>query len=194
MILARHPRVVHASFRPEYDAIEWAQAPELQQAWCEARTGYPIVDAAMRQLHQTGYMHNRVRMIVGSFLVKNLLLHWQQGEKWFWEQLLDADRANNSFGWQWVAGCGTDAQPFFRIFNPVEQSKKFDPDGHYIRAWVPELAQLSNKDLHAPWQVSPLVLHTAGIVLGKNYALPIVDHRLKRLEALSLYKNIKLAV
>jgi len=191
MILARHPRVVHASFRPEYDAIEWAQAPELQQAWCEARTGYPIVDAAMRQLHQTGYMHNRLRMIVASFLTKDLGIDWRVGERHFAQHLIDFDLAANNGGWQWAASTGCDAQPYFRIFNPVTQSERFDPKGQFIRRYVPELAGVSDRHIHAPWLLSPIEAQAAGVRLGETYPAPVVDHANARLTTLARYGKVK---
>ena len=153
-------------------------------------TGYPIVDAGMRELYQTGYMNNRVRMIVASFLVKNLLIHWYEGQKWFWECLFDADLANNSASWQWVAGSGADAAPYFRIFNPVLQAKKFDPDGEYIRKFVPELKYLENKYIFAPWEVPRGILKTKNIILGLNYPNPIVDLKESRNSALKAYENL----
>ncbi|HBP90505.1 MAG TPA: deoxyribodipyrimidine photolyase, partial [Nitrospiraceae bacterium] len=149
---------------------------------------YPIVDAGMRELWETGYMHNRVRMIVGSFLVKNLLLHWHLGEDWFWDTLVDADLANNSAGWQWIAGCGADAAPYFRIFNPVTQGKKFDQNGEYVRRFIPELKKMPDKYLHNPWEAPEKVLVEAGVQLGEDYPLPIVtlsDSRERALEAFS---------
>jgi deoxyribodipyrimidine photo-lyase len=163
------------------DGIRW-------RAWTEGRTGYPIVDAGMRQLLTTGWMHNRVRMIVASFLVKHLRLPWTRGALWFWEQLADADVANNTFGWQWSAGCGADAAPYFRIFAPVAQGEKFDPDGAYVRTWVPELARLPNAYLHSPWTAPAAVLADAGIRLGKEYPLPIVDHARARAAALAAFR------
>ena len=157
--------------------MPWQGSDETFKAWCEGRTGYPIVDAGMRELWQTGFMHNRVRMICASFLTKHLLLPWQWGARWFWDTLVDADLANNSGGWQWVAGCGADASPWFRIFNPMLQGKKFDGDGEYVRRWLPELAGLSDRDLQIPWEAPPLVLADAGVTLGSDYPFPIVDHK-----------------
>ena len=154
-------------------------------------TGYPIVDAGMRQLWRTGWMHNRVRMIVASFLIKDLLIPWQEGEAWFWDTLVDADIANNAASWQWVAGCGADAAPYFRIFNPVSQGEKFDPDGEYVRKFVPELAALPAKHIHAPWSAPEALLLQCGISLGKTYPNPIVDHGEARRRALSGYDTIK---
>lgn len=159
-------------------------------AWQCGRTGYPIVDAGLRQLWRTGWMHNRVRMIVGSFLVKDLLLPWQRGEEWFWDTLVDADLSQNAGNWQWVAGCGADAAPFFRVFNPILQGEKFDPDGSYVRAWVPELAKLPARLIHRPWQASAAELRAAGVTLGTTYPHPIVDHVAARNAALAAYKRM----
>ena len=150
-----------------------------------------MVDAGMRELWETGYMHNRVRMVVGSFLVKNLLIHWHHGQRWFWDCLVDADLASNSAGWQWVAGCGTDAAPFFRIFNPITQSEKFDAEGRYIRRFVPQLSKLSNKYIHAPWLASSKALNAADIRLGDNYPNPIVDVKISRALALAAFEQTK---
>jgi deoxyribodipyrimidine photo-lyase len=149
-----------------------------------------LVDAGMRQLWRTGWMHNRVRMVVASFLVKHLLLPWQDGAKWFWDTLVDADLANNTLGWQWSAGCGADAAPYFRIFNPVAQGQKFDPNGDYIRRWIPELAQLSAKFVHQPWTAPPEVLLAARVILGRTYPRPIVDHREARQRALEAFASL----
>ena len=164
MILHHHPRVVSHAFKPAYDAIRWPNDPALFAAWCEGRTGYPIVDAAMRQLNQTGYMHNRLRMIAASFLVKDLLVDWRWGEQYFADHLNDFDLAANNGGWQWAASTGCDAQPYFRIFNPVTQSEKFDPDGAFIRRYVPELARCSARAIHAPWTMTPEEQRAAGVI------------------------------
>ena len=156
-------------------------------------TGYPIVDAGMRELWQTGYMHNRVRMIVGSFLVKNLLLHWHHGERWFWDCLVDADLASNSASWQWIAGCGADAAPYFRVFNPVTQGEKFDPFGAYTRVFVPELSALPDKYLYRPWEAPESVLDNASIELGITYPRPIVDVKAAREQALEAFQSIRVA-
>jgi deoxyribodipyrimidine photo-lyase len=153
------------------------------------KTGYPLVDAGMRELWHTGGMHNRVRMVVASFLVKDLLIPWQKGEEWFWDTLVDADLANNAVSWQWVAGCGADAAPYFRIFNPTLQSQKFDPNGVYIRKWIPELRALDSAYIHSPWQVPTDVLEKAGIQLGMNYPFPMVDHGFARKRALAAMKS-----
>ena len=180
MILWHHPHVVTQSFRPEYDNVQWDEAPDLWQAWCEGRTGYPLVDAAMRQLLQTGYMHNRLRMVVASFLTKDLGIDWRRGERFFAEHLNDYDLSANNGGWQWAASTGCDAQPWFRIFNPVTQSERFDPDGSFIRRYVPELAKLPNKHIHFPAAMPPLALQACGVQLGQHYPHPMVNHAAAR--------------
>ncbi|MEY5100604.1 MAG: hypothetical protein RJA36_3323 [Pseudomonadota bacterium] len=195
-ILANFPHVAQQSFKPEYDAIKWEhgkQADEHFQAWCEGRTGYPLVDAAMRQLNQTGYMHNRLRMVTASFLCKDLGLDWRRGEAYFADRLIDFDLAANNGGWQWAASSGCDAQPWFRIFNPVTQSEKFDPQGKFIRRYLPELAALPTPALHAPWQAQPIELQAAGIVLGRDYPTRIVDHAAAREQTLARYAVVKKA-
>ena len=171
--------------RPEFADFPWRDDQAALAAWQRGETGYPIVDAAMRELWHTGFMPNRARMIVASFLVKHLLIPWQRGADWFLDTLVDADLANNSASWQWVAGCGTDAAPYFRIFNPVLQGTKFDPNGDYVRRWIPELAGLPAPDIHAPWEAPELLLAQASVKLGKTYPLPIVDHASARARALS---------
>lgn len=191
-VLHHHPGVVEGPLKPEYGRIQWEEGPEAEAryaAWTEGRTGYPLVDAAMRQLRQTGYMHNRLRMVTASFLCKHLGLNWQRGEAWFAEQLLDFELASNSGGWQWAASCGCDAQPYFRIFNPVTQSEKFDADGSFIRRYCPELAALPATAIHAPWAARPLEL--GGLKLGVDYPLPIVDHAAARAATLARYTVIK---
>jgi deoxyribodipyrimidine photo-lyase len=193
-ILAHHPRVVGASFKPAYDAIVWERgklAQTLFAAWCSGRTGYPLVDAAMAQINQSGYMHNRLRMVVASFLVKDLGIDWRWGERYFALHLNDFDLAANNGGWQWAASTGCDAQPYFRIFNPISQSEKFDAQGKFIRRYVPELAKLSDKAIHAPWLAQPIALAQAGVVLGGNYPLPIVAHDEARLKTLARYAVVK---
>ncbi len=193
-ILHHHPRVVTGAFKPEYNAIQWdhhKHAKELFAAWCEGRTGYPLVDAAMAQINQTGYMHNRLRMVVASFLTKDLGIDWRWGERYFAEHLNDFDLAANNGGWQWASSSGCDAQPYFRIFNPTNQSEKFDPDGKFIRRYVPALAKLSNKAIHAPWLAKPLELEEAGLVLGRDYPFPIVDHAEARALTLERYAVVK---
>ncbi len=187
-ILYHFPRVRGASFRTEYDGIQWRDDPQGLAAWREGRTGYPLVDAAMRELAATGWMHNRARMIVASFLVKDLLIDWREGERWFMQRLVDGDPAANNGGWQWAAGTGTDAAPYFRIFNPTAQSKKFDPDGAYIRRWVPELADVPGKYIHEPARMPQDVQHGAGCRIGVDYPAPIVDHRMARERCLAAYK------
>jgi deoxyribodipyrimidine photo-lyase len=164
--------------------------PDSLKAWQTGRTGYPIVDAGMRELYQTGYMHNRLRMIVGSFLVKNLLQHWHHGRDWFHDCLVDADLCVNSASWQWIAGCGADAAPYFRIFNPITQGEKFDADGAYTRKWVPELAKLPKKYLFSPWQASSEILEESGVQLGSSYPMPIVDLKTSREMALEAFSNL----
>ncbi|MGH1481939.1 MAG: cryptochrome/photolyase family protein [Geminicoccales bacterium] len=190
-LLFHWPDLPEKAFRPEFEAFPWAPDDGGLQAWQRGLTGYPIVDAGMRELWQTGWMHNRVRMITASFLIKDLLVPWQEGEAWFWDTLVDADLASNAASWQWVAGSGADAAPYFRIFNPVLQGKKFDPHGDYVRRYVPELAKLGDVDLHAPWEAPGDVLKNAGIELGKTYPKPIVDHGAARKRALDAYKEIK---
>jgi deoxyribodipyrimidine photo-lyase len=189
-VLVHFPRTDLEPLRPEFAKFPWRKDAKALDAWRRGRTGYPLVDAGMRQLWQTGWMHNRVRMVVASFLVKHLLLPWQEGARWFWDTLVDADLANNSLGWQWSAGCGADAAPYFRIFNPVSQGEKFDPDARYIRRWVPELAKVPAKLVHAPWLASPAALAPAGVTLGKTYPRPIVEHGMARERALSALSTI----
>jgi deoxyribodipyrimidine photo-lyase len=190
-ILHHHPHVAVRAFKPEYDRIAWSNNEAHFKAWCEARTGYPLVDAAMRQLNQTGYMHNRLRMVVASFLIKDLGIDWRWGETYFAEKLIDFDLSANNGGWQWAASSGCDAQPYFRIFNPTSQSEKFDAQGKFIRRYVPELAALNDKDIHAPWQAKPIDLLAAGIQLGKDYPLPIVQHDEARAQTLTRYVVVK---
>ena len=193
-ILHHHPRVVKAAFKPEYDAIQWEHhkhAKELFAAWCEGRTGYPLVDAAMAQINQTGYMHNRLRRVVASFLVKDLGIDWRWGERYFAEHLNDLDLAANNGGWQWASSSGCDAQPYFRIFNPTSQSEKFDPEGKFIRRYVPALTKLGPAAIHAPWLAKPMELEAAGLVLGRDYPLPIVDHAQARTLTLERYAVVK---
>ncbi len=177
--------------RVEFRGFPWRRSARDLTAWQEGRTGYPLVDAGMRELWTTGWMHNRVRMVVASFLTKDLLLHWMEGARWFWETLVDADLANNAFGWQWTAGCGADAAPYFRIFNPVGQGERFDPKGEYVRRWVPELAMLPTQWIHKPWQAPAAILKDSGIRLGEDYPKPIVDHRESRRRALAAYQGVR---
>ncbi len=190
-LLFHFPTLPTANFKPGFDRFAWQEDAEGLKAWQRGLTGYPMVDAGMRELWATGWMHNRVRMITASFLIKHLLIHWREGESWFWDTLLDADLANNAAGWQWTAGTGADASPYFRIFNPFSQGEKFDPKGDYIRRWVPELARLPNKVIHRPWEATAFELSTAGITLGKTYPRPIIDHAKARARALSAYAALK---
>ena len=192
-IMHHHPRVVERSFKPEYDAIQWAHGKTADAhfaAWCEGRTGYPLVDAAMAQINQTGYMHNRLRMVVASFLTKDLGLDWRRGEAYFARHLIDFDLAANNGGWQWASSSGCDAQPYFRIFNPVSQSQKFDPEGKFILRYLPQLKGLSAKAIHAPWE-HPLELASCGLRLGHDYPAPIVDHAQARARTLERYSVVK---
>lgn len=190
-LLFHNPDLPHRSLRPEFEDFPWRDDPGGLAAWQRGLTGYPIVDAGMRELWHTGWMHNRVRMIVASFLIKDLLVHWRHGEAWFWDTLVDADLANNAASWQWVAGCGADAAPYFRVFNPVLQGEKFDGDGTYVRRWVPELSRLPDALIHKPWDATPLELADAGVTLGKTYPHPIVDHAQARQRALAALDTIK---
>ena len=193
-ILHHWPQVVGASFKPDCDRIAWAEgadADELFSAWCEGRTGYPLVDAAMAQINQTGYMHNRLRMVVASFLTKDLGIDWRRGEAYFALHLNDFDLAANNGGWQWAASTGCDAQPYFRIFNPVSQSEKFDAGGAFIRRYLPQLARLPDKLIHAPWQARPVDLAAAGVALGRDYPLPVVDHDEARQRTLERFGAVK---
>jgi deoxyribodipyrimidine photo-lyase len=190
-LLFHFPTTPEEPLRPNYRRFPWRSDAASLRAWQKGATGYPIVDAGMRELWRTGWMHNRVRMIVASFLVKDLLISWREGARWFWDTLVDADLANNTLGWQWTAGCGADAAPYFRVFNPLLQGEKFDPDGGYVRKWVPELAKLPNKWLHQPWAAPEQVVAQAGIILGKSYPQPIVDHARARERALDALASIK---
>lgn len=189
-LLFHHPHIVERNFRSEFDRFPWRDDERAFEAWKHGQTGYPIVDAGMRELWMTGWMHNRVRMIVASFLTKHLLIDWRLGEAWFWDTLVDADIANNVGGWQWVAGSGADAAPYFRIFNPILQGRKYDPSGDYVRRWIPELAGLPDAVIHQPWQAAAVMLGAAGVRLGVDYPLPIVDHALARARALDAYRSL----
>jgi len=189
-LLFHYPGLPEANWRARFDAFPWRRDPAGLAAWQRGLTGYPMVDAGMRQLWETGWMHNRARMIAASFLVKHLLIHWRQGEAWFWDTLVDADLANNAAGWQWVAGSGADAAPYFRIFNPMLQGRKHDPEGAYVRRFVPELAKLPARWIHAPWEAPEAVLEACGVALGRTYPHPIVDHAVARERALAAYKSM----
>jgi deoxyribodipyrimidine photo-lyase len=194
MILHHHPHVVEHAFKPDYDWIQWESGPAAMdafRAWCDGRTGYPLVDAAMAQLNQTGYMHNRLRMVTASFLIKDLGIDWRWGEHYFADRLNDYDLAANNGGWQWAASTGCDAQPYFRIFNPVTQSEKFDAEGKFIRRYLPQLSKLANRDIHAPWLLSAHALQQAGLELGTHYPLPIVQHDEARQRTLARYAVVK---
>ncbi|MCC2607405.1 cryptochrome/photolyase family protein [Planctobacterium marinum] len=190
-LLFHFPQMVTQNFNEKFDKFPWRAAPQHLQAWQKGQTGFPIVDAGMRELWATGYMHNRVRMIVGSFLVKNLLLDWRQGEAWFWDCLMDADLASNVASWQWVAGSGADAAPYFRIFNPVTQGEKFDPDGDYVKTWCPELGKVPPKLVHKIWEADANLLSACGVKLGQNYPNPIVDLKASRQRALDAFADMK---
>ncbi len=188
VLLFHNPKLATENFKPAFDGFEWNPSEDNLQAWQHGQTGYPFVDAGMRQLWQTGWQHNRVRMVTASFLIKHLLIDWREGEKWFWDTLVDADPASNAASWQWVAGSGADASPYFRIFNPFTQGEKFDPNGDYVRKFVPELSKLPKKYIHRPWEAPQNVLDYAGVTLGKTYPKPIVDHKEAREKALAAYK------
>lgn len=190
-LLYHHPESPEQALRPEFAIFPWKTDPRMLREWTRGKTGYPLVDAGMRELWHTGWMHNRVRMVVASFLVKHLLIGWQEGAAWFWDTLVDADLANNTLGWQWVAGCGADAAPYFRIFNPVIQGEKFDPSGAYVRRWVPELAALPDEWIHKPWKAPASILIKARVELGKTYPAPIVDHDAARKRALAALQTIR---
>ncbi|MGD0105380.1 MAG: deoxyribodipyrimidine photo-lyase, partial [Rhodopila sp.] len=190
-LLWHNPGLPETPLKPEFGNMPWRDDTAALAAWQQGRTGVPIVDAGMRQLWQTGWMHNRVRMIAASFLIKHLMIPWQDGEAWFWDTLVDADLASNAGNWQWVAGCGADAAPYFRIFNPVLQGRKFDADGDYVRQFVPELARVDKRHIHAPWEAPPDALAEAGVILGTTYPRPIVDLAAGRARALDAYASIR---
>lgn len=190
-LLFHFPQLLQKNFRPEFDKFPWFENAKILKKWQKGQTGFPIVDAGMRELWATGFMHNRVRMIVGSFLIKDLLIDWREGEKWFWDCLVDANLANNCANWQWVAGSGCDAAPYFRIFNPTLQGERFDADGNYIRKWIPEISKLSNRFIHEPWKADEKILKSCGIELGKNYPRPILDHAKARDMALMAFKSLQ---
>ena len=189
MLLYHYPNVVGHAFKDKYDKIKWPGSESHFLAWCSGQTGYPLVDAAMRQLNQTGYMHNRLRMVSASFLVKDLQIDWKKGEEYFAQKLLDFDLASNNGGWQWAASTGCDAQPWFRIFNPITQSEKFDARGDFIRQYIPELSRCDAKEIHAPWKMSLAQQQASGVIIGKNYPAPLVDHAEAREITLALFKT-----
>ena len=189
-LLYHWPTLPTENLQKKFDRFPWREDNEALSKWQRGQTGYPIVDAGMRELWRTGYMHNRLRMIVGSFLVKNLLLDWRQGEAWFWDTLVDADLANNSAGWQWIAGSGADAASYFRVFNPVIQGKKFDPNGDYVRRYVPELAGVPDAFLHNPWEATETMLAEAGVKLGETYPRPMIELTMSRDRALSAFETL----
>jgi deoxyribodipyrimidine photo-lyase len=190
-LLYHFPHTPLTPLRESYARFPWKPSPAALRAWQQGATGYPLVDAGMRQLWQTGWMHNRVRMVAASFLVKDLLQPWTDGAQWFWDTLVDADLASNTLGWQWVAGCGADAAPYFRIFNPTTQATRFDPQGTYVRTWVPELADLPSEWIHQPWAAPPQILSDCGVRLGTNYPQPMVDHRMARVAALEALATLQ---
>lgn len=190
-LLHTYPHLPTKPHAPKFEHFPWQDDPLKLKAWQRGLTGYPIVDAGMRQLWRTGWMHNRVRMIVASFLVKHLLIDWRKGEAWFWDTLVDADPANNAFSWQWIAGSGPDSAPFHRIFNPVTQGEKFDPQGDYVRTYVPQLAKLPNKYIHQPWEAPPALLAKAGVTLGSTYPAPVVQHGMARERALAAVRSLR---
>ena len=191
VLLYHNPEMKTQPLNPQSKAFQWEGTQEQLEAWQRGMTGYPIVDAGMRQLWDMGWQHNRVRMITASFLIKDLLVEWQKGEEWFWDCLCGGDPANNSQGWQWVAGCGADASPFFRIFNPISQGERYDPQGEYVKRWCPELKDLPKKWIHRPWEAPDHVLDDAGVTLGTDYPVPMVDHAKARDRALELYKEMR---
>ncbi len=190
-MLFHHQHMCDANLDTQFDRFPWRFDQETLRRWQRGLTGYPLVDAGMRELWRTGTMHNRVRMVTASFLTKNLMIHWREGARWFWDCLMDADLANNSFGWQWVAGCGADAAPYFRIFNPITQSQKFDPEGGYLRRWLPELRRLSNRHIHAPWQANANDLAEAGVYLNQSYPAPMIDLGSSREQALEAWRALR---
>ncbi|NQU69823.1 MAG: deoxyribodipyrimidine photo-lyase [Rhodospirillales bacterium] len=191
-LLHHFPHTVSRPLREVFMGFPWRMDRKGLRAWKQGRTGYPAVDAAMRELWSTGWMHNRMRMVVASFLTKDLLIDWREGARWFWDTLVDADLANNTFGWQWTAGCGADAAPFFRIFNPVMQGEKFDPEGRYVRRWIPELRELPDRFIHKPWEAPDDMMQAAGVSLGETYPKRTVDHKVAKYRALDGYQRIKM--
>jgi len=189
VLLFHNPKLASKNFKADFDNFEWEENTDALKAWQKGMTGYPFVDAGMRQLWQTGWQHNRVRMVTASFLIKHLLIDWREGEKWFHDTLVDADPASNAASWQWVAGSGADASPYFRIFNPFTQGEKFDPEGDYVREFIPELAKLPKKYIHRPWEAPQNILDYANVKLGETYPKPIIDHKFARERALAAYKK-----
>jgi deoxyribodipyrimidine photo-lyase len=190
-LLSDLPDLASKNLQPAFDRFPWRDDPAGLRAWQKGRTGYPIVDAGMRELWHSGVMHNRVRMVTASFLVKHLMIDWRHGEAWFWDTLVDADPGSNPAGWQWVAGSGADAAPYFRVFNPILQGEKFDPNGNYVRRWVPELAGLPAPLIHQPWTATPIELAAAKVTLGDNYPHPIIVHKFARARALEAYATVR---
>jgi len=193
VLLYHNENMATENYNRAFKHMPWREDPAQYESWCKGQTGYPMVDAGMRQLWQTGWMHNRVRMIVASFLTKHLLLPWQLGEEWFWDKLVDADPASNAASWQWTSGSGADAAPYFRVFNPITQGPKFDQTGDYVRKYCPELAKLPNKYIHRPWEAPPIVLAKANVEIGVTYPAPIIDHKKGRERALAAYADLKAA-
>jgi deoxyribodipyrimidine photo-lyase len=187
--MARHPEVAAAALKPAFRDIAWDDDPSLLAAWREGRTGFPLCDAGMRQMAATGWMHNRARMVAASVLVKDLLVDWRHGEAVFMRGLVDGDPANNNGGWQWTAGTGTDAAPYFRVFNPILQAKRFDPTGEYVRRWIPELRGVPDRYIHEPWKMDEDTQRGSGCMMGRDYPAPVVDHSLRRVEAIARYKD-----
>ena len=191
-MLFHYPDIRKNPIQKKFKKFQWKNNSKYLKAWQEGNTGYPIVDAGMRQLYQTGWMHNRVRMIVGSFLCKNLLTLWREGEKWFFDKLVDADLASNSAGWQWIAGCGADAAPYFRIFNPITQSLKFDTNGEYVKKYIPEIKNIPSNKVHAPWEMNKEEQIKYKCLIGKDYPGPIINLSESRTIALSAFSKLKI--
>jgi len=190
-LLYHFPETSNEPLLADFARFPWRRSESALKHWQTGTTGYPFVDAGMRELWTTGYMHNRLRMVAASFLTKHLMIRWQEGARWFWDTLVDADLANNTFGWQWTAGCGADAAPYFRVFNPITQGEKLDPEGGYVRRWIPELASLPSRWIHKPWLAPDEVLERAGIRIGRDYPAPIVDHAEARARALTAYAQVR---
>jgi len=191
VLLFHNPKLASENYNQDFNHMPWRDSDADLMAWQRGQTGYPIVDAGMRQLYETGWMHNRVRMIVASFLTKHLLLHWTHGEEWFWDCLVDSDPASNGASWQWTAGSGADAAPYFRVFNPITQGEKFDKTGDYVRQWCPELANMPRKYLYQPWEADAATLHKAKVKLGETYPHPLIGHKDGRQRALDAYDTLK---